>query len=389
MVHASWYGWVVVGAAFVFLALTTGFGFYSLSTYARWLGAHRGMSLTTTSLASTGFMLSSGIGGVGVAYLLARKSMRQVLYAGTLLCMVKLPLIAHVRAPWQLSVVYFVWGLGAAAVSMIPASTLVMQWFGESPARAMAIATTGMSVGGALVAPAVAAWVAHSGLAHATLGMSIVLGVVLLPLAALLVRDRPVKAIADQFAAPADPVTRGSTAVFGLLTVAFGLLMLSQVATITHLLTLAEERDLSQGATALSLIAGTSVIGRLIGIPLVSRVGVPRFAVANAVLQAAAMATLGLATNGVGLMVGATLLGATVGNTVVLLPLSLLEAYGQAAYTHRYARATLWTGFGVAFGPIVLGGMHDIAGSYVVPMVVLGGGSAIAAALLPIAHRLR
>jgi MFS family permease len=391
-VDASWYGWVVVGAAFLFLALTTGFGFYSLSTYAGWLGDERGLTISATSLASTGFMLSSGVGGMGVAWLLARRDIRLVLCGGTLVMMLTLPLVPMVDSAWQLCAVYFVWGLGTAAVSMIPASTLVMQWFDGSPAKAMAIATTGMSVGGALVAPLVATWVSRSGLPSATVGMTVLLGVLLLPLSILVIRPRPVAAAVPAALAligrPAPLEGRGR-AVSTLLTIAFSLLLLSQVATITHLLTLAAERDLSQGALALSLVAGTSVVGRLVGIPLVSRIGVGPMSVGNAALQAAAMTTLGLATDSLGLLMGAALLGATVGNTVVLLPLTVLEVFGRDDYTPRYARANLWTGFGTALGPFALGFLHDATGGYRWSMVLLGGGSAVAAILLPVAHRLR
>ena len=83
------------------------------------------------------------------------------------------------------------------------------------------------------------------------------------------------------------------------------------------------------------------------------------------------------------------LLGATVGNTVVLLPLSILDSFGLAEYPTLYARANLFTTFGVATGPLLLGAMHAALGGYRWPMVVLACGSAAAAVLLALLPRVR
>lgn len=373
-------GVLVIAVVFICLTLSAGFGFYSLSTYARFLVERQGMSLTATSSGSTVYMLSSGLGGIVVARLLRRFDLRSVMLAGVVVSAATVPFIGLSHRPWQLWLVYLVYGLGGSGISMIPASMLVMRWYGEAPARAMALATTGMSVGGALLAPAVASWVAHLGLPRTGLLMAIVTLAVLAPLILLTVRpdgrDAPRSAAVPVGRPP--PVRLG----FAAIAVAFGLLMLSQVGAVTHLLTLSGERHIPHAATALSLLAGTSVVGRLAGIPVLARANLYHFCVCNALLQAAAMVVLGLAHARAGLFLGAVLLGATVGNTVVLMPLVILDAFGTDRYPAVFARTNLVTSFGVALAPLLLGVLHDDLGGYAVGLGCLGGGSALAAGVL-------
>jgi cyanate permease len=120
----------------------------------------------------------------------------------------------------------------------------------------------------------------------------------------------------------------------------------------------------------------------LAGIPVLARVNLYNFCACNAALQAAAMVALGLAHASVSLFLGAILLGATVGNTVVLMPLVILDAFGADQYPAMFARTNLVTSFGVALAPLLLGVLHDDLGGYTVGLGCLGGGSALAAGVL-------
>src|SRR6266851_601178 len=237
----------------------------------------------------------------------------------------------------------------------------------------MAIGTTGLTVGGALAAPLVATWVARAGLLPATIGMAVILAAVIVPLSVLAVRsptdpradarwsaeaaesggDATVGIVAERARQGTVPV-HAQTLAFTTICVAFGLLMLSQVASVTHMLTLAAERHIPGAPVALSVLAGTSVAGRLLGIPVLPRIGLRNFCI---------------------------------GNAVVLLPLSLLDSFGLADYPRRYAQANLFTSFGVALGPLLLGLMHGAVGSYQLPVIILGMGSGLASVLLATIRR--
>jgi MFS family permease len=400
------YGWVGVAASFIYLTIGGGYGFYSLSTYANYLTEHNGVSLTVASIGSTVYFLVSGAAGLVVARLV-HLSIRLPLYLGTLGLAVTLPLLGHVHNAWQLWFAYALYGLGSAGLGVVTASTLVIRWFPSSPGRPLAVATTGMSVGGAVVAPLVATLVASRGLPQASLLMVTVAVVVLVPITTFFVRyprtpppgspelpdsleefgdERAVEEVAADTPEGSAPPGR-RLLVFLVTCLAFGLLLLSQVAAVTHMITLATERGLTNGPLALSVLAFTSVAGRLVGIPLLPVIGLRVFTVGNALLQAVAMVVLANATTDPLLLLGAGLLGATVGNTVVLLPLSILDSFGLREYPELYARSNLVTTFGVACSPLLAGAMESAFGGYLWPFVVLAGGSAVAGALLLVLPR--
>src|ERR1700722_7094091 len=188
-----WCGWVVVAAAFIFLTVFAGFGFYSLSTFSNSLVDHNGISLTAASTGSTIYLVVSGVGGLLIARVIRRYDVRWVLLVGIALSVLTLPLIGYTHTAWELWLVYLVYGLGAAGIGMLPFSTLMLRWFGEAPDRPIALSSTGMSVGGAVVAPWVATWISDEGLRTAGVGMAIITAAVLLPLTLLVVRS-PIKA---------------------------------------------------------------------------------------------------------------------------------------------------------------------------------------------------
>ena len=390
-------GWWVVGALFLMLTVNAGFGFYALGSYAENLERVRGLSLTATSIGSTIFMLASGLGGIFTARAVARLRVGTVVLiscTGNAAMLAVLGLAAHQISLW---VVYFVFGVASAGNSVICASALIMEWFGDSPARAIAIATTGMSVGGALVAPSVEALVSSIGLSAAgsiEAGISLV---VIVPLAlTILRRDPPVSEqhrVADGELAEDVAVLAGDPAAadqhlpqgggwrFAAVCVIFMLMFMSQVGTVTHLLLLAAERSIPHAATALTVLAGTSVVARLSAIPVLPRIGVARFTVATAGVQAVAMVILAVAHDRGVLYLAAFFLGFSVANAIVLLPLWVLEVCGRNNYAVRYARANLATSVGTGFAPAVTGVLHTALGGYTGPFLVLAIGSAVAAAV--------
>lgn len=378
----------MVGALFLILTVNAGFGFYALSSYAGYLVGHQGLSLTTSSFGATVFMLASGAGGIFVARLTRLMDLSTVICIGALLSALVLPLIGHSSHGWVLWTVYLVYGIGSAGTSVIPASTLIMRWFVDRPERAIALATTGMSVGGAVIAPLVALWVDAQGLPLAGAGMGVITLLVIVPLSLKVLRvpapaGRPAVVVA--LSPPSEPLppsrAAATPAMFALVTLAFGLLLLTQVGTVTHILLLGRERSISAAAVALSILAATSVAGRLAGIPLLPRIGVRRFTIAMALLQAVSMVTIGFAHHQLTLFGGTFLLGLTVGNMIVLQPLWVLEVYGRARYAPMYARMNLWTSLGVGTAPLVMALLHDLYGSYVLAFDTLACGSVIAASI--------
>lgn len=393
--------WVVVSVIFLVLTLNMGAGFYALTAYTRFLVQDNGLSLGAASLGSTVFLLSSGLAGLALARMLARHAIRWVMVGGLLVNAAVLPFLGLATTGWQAAAVYLVLGLASCFWSMVPGTTLITQWFtGPSVARAMAIAATGLSVGGVAVLPVYNAVIDAVGLTKAALAMSVLLVVVLVPLIVLFMRP-PHRPAAPDLATEIDAVAgetaateaeeegrhrgrdaQSRTYVFVVLCIGFGLAMASQTATVTHLLTLASERSIPQAPVAMSIMAFSAIVGRLAGIPILPRMGLWTFTVVMESLQAVAMAVIALSGSFGQLVMGLVLLGLTMGNNVLLVPLWVVEAFGASRYTRTYARLMFLSNFLIAGAPTFLGVLHDVVGSYRVPVLVMATGSAVSALLL-------
>jgi MFS family permease len=70
------------------------------------------------------------------------------------------------------------------------------------------------------------------------------------------------------------------------------------------------------------------------------------------------------------LLAGSVLFGATIGNTLMLQPLLVAEAFGVRDYARLYSVNSLLSTIGVAAGPFVVGLIHDTAGGYPAAYVV-------------------
>jgi len=275
---------------------------------------------------------------------------------------------------------------------MIPASTMVLERFGDSNlARPLAVAAAGLSVGGAVFAPVVTSLVQGQGLTATGIIMAAVLLVVLLPIATAArpshARTRANEAVAAAAAAqpePAPPLVIGKrvTRVFAAVCLAFGLLIMSQVAAITHMLTLGVERGISNTALAVSLIAATSVVGRVIGIFVLPHVPLKVLSLSMSVLQVASLTIIATGHSLGALIIGAVLMGLTVGNNQVFVPLWILGLFGAERYAHLFARANLYTSLGVAAAPLYIGLTHQFTGDYLIPFLLVAAGSAVAGLLI-------
>jgi len=383
-------GWVAVAAVFVLLAVTTGLTFYSVSAYVAALTEERGLSLGVASSGPTVFFICSGLGGLLAARLLPRLGARRLLPIGAIGTAAAFVVLGLTWSPWSLWLSFAISGGAGAMMTVVPCTSLVARWFHPTPAKALVIATTGMSAGGATVPPFVVALIERHGLERTANVLAVVVVVVALTVS-FAVREAPARALHTHTADGDDPgpTISGSTVderrkpwLFPVLCLALGLLMLSQVGAVTHLLTIARDRGIHDGEIALSALAISSVGARLLGIPLLAGVGMRRFTCGVAALQALSMGLLAFADNLLVLGLSAALLGATVGNAVVLMPLHMLTAFGLGRFERAYSRLNLVATIGTASGPLVLGVLHEMSGGYVLPLLLAGTGSFVAAVLL-------
>jgi MFS family permease len=375
--------WRVVAAVFVVLGVVTGLTFYSMSAYLDSLSA-KGFAVSIVSLGPTLTSVTGGLGGLWVARLLPRVSSRVLMLGGATASGLALIAVGQAHTPLELWAAFSAFGLASAFTSTVPCSDLIARWFAPAPARAMSIATSGMSVGGAITPPIVLAVLGRYGLP----GGSVYIGAglfLVVALATLLISE-PARLPAPS-PTPAALVRKGPLAQiprrpFPVMFTAFALLIFSQVGTVTHILGIARERGIGGAAEILSVIAASSLAARLAGIGLVTTLGLRRFALLIASLQTLAQLVLASAGSLPVLLVGSVLLGTTMGNTFVMMSLFVLAAFELPEYPRTYAWLAMAGTVGAGCGPLFLGLAHGWFSGYRLPLVLMGVASAAGALLL-------
>ena len=370
-------GWKVVAACFVLLTTSAGLGFYGLAVYLNTFSRELGWQVSSVSLATTVFFLVSGIAGVFVAQLIEKVDARIVVCAGAAIGAVSLALFGQITQKWQMYVVYIVYAIGWSAAGLVTASTIVTRWFQTRRAVALSIASTGLSAGGIVLTP-LAKWLLDNrgldGAAPWLAGLWL-LGVV--PLTLLWLKPDPASlgwhpdGVRVAQGSPTAPVggTPFADAVmtrfFVAVTVGYVLVLGSQVGAIQQLVKLIEERtDRGTATLATTVLAATSVVARLVGGRLVERVGTLRLAFVLAGMQSLSMVVLAFAETAVLAFTGIIILGATIGTILMMQPLLISERFGVRDYPRIFSRTQLYTAFGTAGGPLLLGWLRDGAGGY-------------------------
>ena len=387
--------WLVVGATFLMLAVNSGFSFYALGAFSKAYINSGTISLTATSLGASIFLLTNGLGGIPVARWIPKIGIPKIIFVGSLITALCLMSLGSITQAWQLWLVMMVFGLSNAGYALVPGTTMVLARFvGHHPARPLAISAAGLSVGGAICTPLVTSSVESRGIGQTGLIMAIFMMIIVIPIIFI---ARPPKSVTvprnDNATNPTIQSTT-STAIkldsdnvinevkikraFVAVCIAFGLLIMSQVAAISHTLTLGQERGIVNTAFAVSALAAMAVVGRIIGFFVIPHVQLKILSVSMSVLQVTALITIAFSHNLWSLVIGAAMVGLTVGNNQVFIPLWILGLYGIDRYAHMFARANLYTALGVALSPLYIGLTHQYSSGYTTPFLLVAAGSLVA-----------
>lgn len=380
-------GWIVVGAAFVLLAANSGFIFYGQAVYLDALTDERGFSTGTASLGQSIVFVVGGLVGPRIGKLITDRDVRLVVLGGLVISWVSLPLLGRVETLWQLYLVNVALGVGFSAAGLVPATTVVTRWFETKRSVALAVASTGLSVGGLTFTQLVGWWVRRDGLEIATPWLVVVWAAATLPVVPFL-WPSPEGRGTTASGAVAGALLRGAryeiairSRFFRAVTVGYVLVLGMQVGGISQLVKLGNER--AGAGTGGKLIAGltiASVVARLIGGVVADRRPLVGLTVFFGVFQASGLFLLGQVDSPV-LLVGCSILfGATIGNLLMLQPLLFADAMGTRDYARIFAFNQLVVVAGVALGPVLLGALRDAASyrwSYGFAGVLALGGTAI------------
>ena len=366
----------VLGACFTLLTFSSGLGFYGLAVYLQAFSRELGWSVSSISLATTLFFLVGGISGVWIAKFIAKHDVRIMVLGGATLAATALFSMRFVEQKWQLFVVYGFYALGWSASGMGPVTTVVTRWFHVRRASALAIASTGLSMGGIVVTPFIKWTLDSQGIRNGSPWLALIwfLGTVPVTLFLLRAFPQPYGWLPDGARAAPGVVANISgtplndavqTRFFRAVTVGYIFALGAQVGGALQLVKLVEERtNRSTAILATIVLSSMSIISRFIAGRIIPRVDMTRFTVGLATLQGLSLASIALNESRIGLLLSIAVFGITIGNMVMMQSLLLAERFGVRDYPRIAARSGLISFSGTALGPLLLGWLYDVAGGY-------------------------
>jgi MFS family permease len=264
--------------------------------------------------------------------------------------------------------VFFLVGLVGNGTAYLGYSRAISTWFDRRRGLALSIMLAGGGCG-AMILPVIAQTVITDygwRTAFLVLGaLALVLG---LPLAAWLVRERPLA----QPNAGASMETGESVAgvlrsrIFWIIAATVCLYAFSVNGAIAHLSPLLTDRGVSTkgAAYAVAIIGGTGLAGRLITGFFLDRFFGPRVSQLMLLMTVAGIVLLAVAHSLPAGLTAASLIGFSMGSEGDVTPYLLSRYFGLKRLSTLYALT--WTAYAIggATGPLVVGRMFDALGSY-------------------------
>src|SRR5262245_11145340 len=151
------YGWRIVGAAFVLAIFGWGLGFYGPPVYLHAIQATRGWSVALVSTAVTVHFLIGALVVASLPVLYRRLGVPVITKLGAVSLAIGITGWALAREPYQLFLATPFSGAGWAAMGAAAVNAIIAPWFMRTRPAALSMAYNGSSVGGVVFSPL---WVA-------------------------------------------------------------------------------------------------------------------------------------------------------------------------------------------------------------------------------------
>jgi Major Facilitator Superfamily len=370
----TFYGWNVVGAAFVLATFGWGIGFYGPPVFLSVVSATRGWPLALVSAAVTLQFLTGAVAGANLPGLYERFGVATVTKAGALSLAVGVCGWALASAPWQLLVAALLGGAGWGAMSAVAINAIVSPWFVRARPAALAMAYNGGSIGGVVFSPLWVAAINTLGFPAAAATIGAVMALTMWVLADLLFSRTPQEMGLSPDGDAAGGLMEGITAAdarprpgsllwkdfrFQTLAAGMALGLFAQIGLVAHLFSLltpalgAQQAGLAMGLATALAIGGRTVVG------LVMPRGTDRRRIA-CVSYAAQMAgsIMFMAAGGANvplLLLGIVLFGIGFGNATSLPPLIAQVEFVPADVTRVVALIVAISQATYAFAPAAFG----------------------------------
>ncbi|HUN58829.1 MAG TPA: MFS transporter [Candidatus Binataceae bacterium] len=342
--------------------------------------------------------LAVGVTSPAAGWLLDRFEAPFVMTTGAILTAAGLIAAGHSHTFNGLFCSTILFGIGLGASTWLAASVVIANWFGEHRGTVLGLATAGMESGGMAMSMLAGYMIAHSGWRAAYLALSIPASVIVVPLLALVVRTRP----ADQrgrTVAEAAKALPGFEVGEAIRTRAFWMLVVAECAygaavggTFIHLVAYLQSLNYREATAVMvvSILLGMAAIGKPTMGFLGDKIGGRNALGVGFILMAGAILFL-LNLHHPALLIPYMLLAGLSGAApVALVPMVLAETLGLRRFGTLFGWIGMLLTVGIFIGPILVGKLYDLSGSYsegfivCVLIALVGAGASFACSAPPV-----
>lgn len=367
-------GWRIVAVCFLLATFGWGLGFYGQSVYVAELQRARGWPTSLISADTTFFYLFGALLVVFVGEAVRKYGPRLCLIAGTLAMAAAAVAIGAVREPWQLYLADAVLAFGWAGTSLAMITNTISLWFDRKRGMAISLALNGASFGGIVGVPLLVAGIGAFGFSGAMIAAAGLLVVIMVPVILIFVGRPPAHLHAVTSAAADAPSATQVRARalrdirFLSVSIAFALVLFAQVGFIVHLIAYLDQVIGRERATvAMALLTAMAVVGRVSFSFVIDQLNQRLASALSFVSQAIALALIINVHNDVVQIAACALFGFSVGNLITLPALIVQREFDPRAFGVLVSLITAINQITYAFGPGVIGLLHDLSGSYTLP----------------------
>jgi MFS family permease len=392
--QGTFFGWRLVGALGVILFFTGGGGFYVFPVYIESYQAEFGWTMTEISVAAAAFAIAMGISGPLVGVLFARLGARTTMLIAAALVVVTTVGYANLRNLTMLYLLMIGSGFGVAGTTLLPAQTLVTNWFDVYRGRALGLAMLGIGFGGFLLPPFNEFMIRLVGWRQAWGVACVLTAGVVIPLIAIFVRTRPAdlglqpdgvqpgKAGAEASTAPVMglAVRRAvRTETFWLLVGIFLFQLIGLSALNFHFVPFAIKQGgftPQEAAFYFGLTVGFSIVGRLLFGWLVDRRNPKWLMVLAGVLLALGPTAAELLIVRLGLREAWLLVfyaipsGIGIGGNAITMPVLVGRCFGELHFSKIMGLIMSGFALGIILGIPLAGRIFDRTGSYELVLIL-------------------
>ncbi len=370
-------GWLTVASLFVTLFLVFGSGYNTAGVFVTPLIKEFGWKRAKISFLQSVLAASAGFSGPLIGRLLDRMEARRVMVVGATVAGCAWLIASRAHSYPVLVAAYIMMGIGLTGATLLPAALIIANWFTAKRGLAMGITFAGTSSGGAVMTFIAAAVILHGGWRMGYVTLAIPMFVIVIPLVLLMIRTRPddaprpagekisVSAMSDSL--PGFELSEAiRTRSFWMLCMAQFLFATVAAGAGLHLIPYLIGQGYKEAFAAgmMSVVFLFTTAGKLVLGFASDRISARIALTVNFIGSAIGMILIFGARNPALLYPFVAMFGFTLGAPLVLIPLLTADCLGLKRFGSINGVAGVWNTLGAFIGPVMLGQIFDVTGSY-------------------------